>query len=248
MAQMQEGGLARKHEVLWVSDYHYLFPNFQLYNPREGAWSFEWDNWAREIRASKHPKAIRDPSHYSIEADRTDMLILAALEIDARTKFSEISKLIGITLQAVKHRYDKRIVPRDLIRDFVIRVLPHPPELSDLYEILLAFENGESMNAFFGVCEQMFPILRVIKVLGQNKLGVRAYSPHSESEHLFALLSSLARSGHLSDYSAVRIRPETQSRQMISPELFDDKIGWKYELTQHLATLETIMEHAKVKA
>jgi hypothetical protein len=61
------------------------------------------------------------------------------------------------------------------------------------------------------------------------------------------MLSKLARSGLVSDYSAVRIRPETQARQTISVELFEDKVGWKYESNRHLEALDAIVEHAKVK-
>lgn len=158
-----------------------------------------------------------------------------------------MSKFVGITLQAVKYRYDRRILPRGLIKEFTINVLPYPTEFSDMYEVLLSFEDQEGMNAFFGVYEKMFPVLRVLKVLGEKKLGVRTYTPRSETGRLFAMLSNLARSGLLSDYSAIRIRPEMQTRQTISPELFEDKIGWKYELGQHLTTLDAIVEHAKVE-
>jgi hypothetical protein len=146
----------------------------------------------------------------------------------------------------VKHRYDKRIVPRGLIKEFVMSVLPYPPELSDLYEVLLTFEDEEGMNAFFGVSGEMFPISRSVKVLGQTKLSVRAYCPRSETERLFSMLSGLARSGLVADYSAVRIRPETQTWQTISAELFENKTGWKYQSSQHLAALETIVQNAKV--
>jgi DNA-binding Lrp family transcriptional regulator len=244
--QIQEGGLARKHETIWVSDYHYLFPNFQLYDPRYRAWSFEWDTWMSRVKERRDTKVITDPVDYSIRADRTDLLILAALEINAREKFSEMSKLLGITLQAVKHRYDKRIVPRGLIKDFIINVFPYPPGISDLYEVLMTFDDDESMQAFCGTAQQMFPVQRIMKVLGKRILSVRAYTPRSETKDLFSTLSNLARSGLLSDYSAVRIRPEMQTRQMISTELFDDKVGWKYEASQHSSVLETITEHAKV--
>jgi len=248
MAETQRRGLVRKCETLWVSDYHYLFPNFELYDASDRVWSFEWDKWIDRIKEKRNSRAIRDSSHYSNEADRMDLDILAQLEIDARSKFSEISKLLGITLQAVKHRYDKRILPRGLIKDFIINVLPYPPELSDLYEFHVTFEEDEAMNAFFGVSEDMFPVQRVVKVIGEKKLGVRTYSPRSETERLFGMLSSLARSGLVSDYSALRIRPETQTRQTISTELFSDEIGWKYEFHQHLAALDAIVEHAKVNA
>jgi len=52
----------------------------------------------------------------------------------------------------------------------------------------------------------------------------------------------------VSDYSAVRIRPETQTQQTISTELFSDKVGWKYESHQHLVALDAIVGHAKVNA
>lgn len=248
VAETERRGLVRKYEAVWVSDHYYVFPNFQLYDPANRAWSFEWDRWSDRVKEKKSMKAIRDPPRYSNEADRTDLLILAQLEMNARARFSEISKLLGITLQAVKHRYDKRILPRGLIRDFIINVPPYPPEFSDLYELLLTFEDDEGMNAFFGVSEEMFPIQRTVKVLGERKLSVRTYSPRSETERLFGMLSGLARSGLVSDYSAVRIRPETQTRQTISVELFGDKTGWKYELSQHLAALEAIVEHAKLNA
>jgi len=246
VAETARQGLVRKYELVWVTDYYYAFPNFRLYDPASGTWSFEWDRWSEWVREKKDPKAICDPQRYSNEADKMDLLILTQLELNARAKFSNISKLLGITLQAVKHRYDKRILPRGLIRDFVINVLPYPPELSDLYEVLLAFEDEEGMNAFFGLSGKMFPIQRTVKVLGEKKLSVRTYSPRSETERLFSMLSGLARSGVISDYSAVRIRPETQTWQTVSAELFEDKIGWKYELTQHLAALDVIVEHAKV--
>jgi len=240
-------GLVRKYEIVWVSDYHYGFPNFDLYDPPTRAWNFEWDRWTDLVNRKKSLKSISDPSDYSTEADKTDLLILVGLEMNARTKFSEMSKFVGITLQAVKYRYDRRILPRGLIKEFTINVLPYPTEFSDMYEVLLSFEDQEGMNAFFGVYEKMFPVLRVLKILGEKKLGVRTYTPRSETGRLFAMLSNLARSGLLSDYSAIRIRPEMQTRQTISPELFEDKIGWKYELGHHLTALDAIVEHAKVE-
>jgi DNA-binding Lrp family transcriptional regulator len=246
MAETERLGLVRKYETVWVTDYHYAFPNFYLYDSADRSWSFEWDRWSDLVKEKKSPKTICDPPRYSTEADRTDLLILAELEINARAKFSEISKILGITLQAVKHRYDKRIMPRGLVKEYVMNVLPYPPELSDLYEILLTFEDEEGMNAFFGVSGDMFPILRTVKVLGERKLGVRAYSPRNETERLFTMVSGLARSGLVSDYSAVRVRPERQSWQTISVELFDDETGWKYESSRHLATLDSIVQNAKV--
>jgi DNA-binding Lrp family transcriptional regulator len=241
----QERGLVRKYETVWVSDYQYEFPDFRFYDAADCTWAFEWGRWMDSVKEKEHLKAICDPAHCSIEADRADMLILAELENNARAKFSEMSKGLGITLQAVKYRYDKRILPRGLIKDFVINVIPYPPELSDMYEVLLSFEDEESMSAFFGASEEMFPILRTVKVLGEKKLGIRTYTPHNETGQLFAMLSKLARSGLVSDYSAVRIRPEAQTRQSISVELFE-KGQWKYDLSRHLAVLDSIVEHAKV--
>jgi hypothetical protein len=155
---------------------------------------------------------------------------------------------MGMTLQAIKYRYDRRILPRGLIRDFVINLCPHPFELADMYEILVSFEDEESMDSFFGASEEMFPVLRTVKVLGEKKLGIRTYSARNETGELFGMLSKLARSGLVSDYSAVRIRPETQARQTISAELFEDEVGWKYELSRHLATLDATLEHARVRS
>jgi DNA-binding Lrp family transcriptional regulator len=248
LAATQETGLVRKYEIVWVSDYHYVFPNFQLYDPKDCTWTFKWDKWANSIKNKDHLRAIHDPPHYSVEADKTDLLILTELELNARSRFSEISKIIGTTLQAVKYRYDKRILPRGLIKDFVINLWPHPPELSEMYEVLVSFEDEEGMASFFGASAEMFPIFRTVKVSGEKKLGVRTYSPHNETGQLFGMFSKLARSGLVSDYSAVRVRPETQARQTISAELFENKMGWKYELGRDLATLDAIVEHAKVSS
>jgi DNA-binding Lrp family transcriptional regulator len=248
MAATQRRGLVRKCETVWVSDYHYTFPNFRLYDPVNCTWTFEWDKWFDSIKKKERSKMIADPPSYSVEADKSDLMILTELELNARAKFSEISNAMGITLQAVKYRYDRRILARGLIRDFVINFAHHPPELTDAYEVLLNFEDAESMNSFFGASQDMFPILRTVKVLGETKLGIRTFSPHNETGELFGMLSKLARSGLVSDYSAVRIRPETQVRQTISAELFEDKVGWKYDLSRHLATLDTVVENAKVSS
>ena len=102
------------------------------------------------------------------------------------------------------------------------------------------------MNAFFGASEEMFPVFRTVKVLGEKKIGVRTYTPRSETGRLFEeMFSKLARSGQVSDYSAVKIRPEAQSRQSISFELFE-KGGWKYYSNRHLAVLDSVVNHAKL--
>ena len=248
MAAIQERGLARKCETVWVSDYHYAFPNFRLYDPVNCTWAFEWDKWIDSVKKKDRLKAIHDPSQYTIEADKADLLILIDLELNARARFSDISRTMGMTLQAIKYRYDRRILPRGLIRDFIINLCPHPFELADMYEILVSFEDEESMGSFFGASEEMFPVLRTVKVLGEKKLGIRTYSARNETGELFGMLSKLARSGFVSDYSAVRIRPETQARQTISAELFEDEVGWKYELSRDLATLDATVEHAKVRS
>ncbi len=182
MERMQDVGLTRKCQTIWVSDHDFILPNFGLYDPVQRAWTFQWEAWTQQIKRRGYAKAITDPVDFSIRADRADLIILSALERNARVKFSEMSKLLGLTLQAVKHRFDRRIIARGLIKDFVVNVLPYPPGLSDLYEILVTFDDEESMQAFCGTAQKMFPAQRIAKVLGRRMLSVRTNTPRSETE------------------------------------------------------------------
>src|SRR2546422_10821173 len=78
--------------------------------------------------------------------DKNDLLILKELMKDARKKLSELSQMIGMTLPAAKYRFDN-LARRGFLQDYVIQVLPYPPEISDLYEVRLDFSEHKAMIA-----------------------------------------------------------------------------------------------------
>src|SRR2546425_1084488 len=109
---------------------------------------------------------------------------------DARKKLSELSQMIGMTLPAAKYRFDN-LARRGFLQDYVIQVLPYPPEISDLYEVRLDFGEHKAMIAKENFLKRLPFVLNYSRIKGTNSITIRVYLPRTEVNNLLTLLSAL---------------------------------------------------------
>jgi DNA-binding Lrp family transcriptional regulator len=159
--------------------------------------------------------------------------------MDARKKLSELSQLIGMTLPAAKYRFDN-LARRGFLQDYVIQVLPYPPEISDLYEVRLDFGEHKAMIAKENFFKRLPFVLNYSRIKGTNSITVRVYLPRTEVNNLLTLLSALVRAGAIDRFSYMLLDPMTIQAQTFHYKAFDDKSGWHYDNHEYLAALRKL--------
>lgn len=238
ISRLSKSGLLTGFKFILTSDPIPNFPDFSCYDPKFKQWSFRWDHWLRAAK-TLGPTIIEDPRDYGLHADHKDLLIVKELQTNGRKSFAELAPLLGISLQAVKYRYD-RLVSSGIIKHFEFDVYPFPVEISGYHELMLEFTSGKAMNKFLTLIGKLFFVIAVAKVLKQNALVIRTYLPQSQVGNLFSFFSALANAGFLSSYSSVRLDFASRQTQTISFELFDDEKGWAFDLENCLSELRVL--------
>src|SRR5947199_131337 len=131
-------GIATEYRLLWLEEAGSPLPDFSYYDTKKKTWTFDWPKWLDAL-AAKPAQAQRKETALPSPFDKKDLIILKELIKDGRTKLTELSQLLGMTVPAVKYRFDN-LVQSGFIREYVIDMLPFAPEISDLYEIVLDFQ------------------------------------------------------------------------------------------------------------
>jgi DNA-binding Lrp family transcriptional regulator len=244
--RLSELGLTTQSKTILTGDYVPNFPDFKYYDSVSNQWTFRWSRWLAMLK-KESSKTIGDAENYSVLMDKKDLLILKELEKNARRSFTDLAPLLGMSLQGVKYRYDKKLVPSGSVKYIAFDVLPYPEEVSAYHEVLLKFTSNRAMNRFFSLADELFFVLGVAKVLRQKSLMVRTHTLQSQVANLFAFFSQMAEEGMLESYSSVRQDFTGREVQTISYELFDADAGWTFDLKTCLLDLSKLARLARLR-
>jgi DNA-binding Lrp family transcriptional regulator len=199
-----------------TGDYVPNFPDFSYYNPYQHEWAFPWDEWLLEIMHAKPTDPLLDPPSYETTADKKDLLIVKELQANARKSYSELAALLGITLYGVKYHFDKKLSPQGILTNFQFNVVPYAKEVSAFHEIMLEFENAETMQKFISTIPRLFFVIGFSKILKKDTILLRTYILESQLHRLFEFFSELAKANLLRSYSAIRKNLQSRRTQTIS--------------------------------
>jgi DNA-binding Lrp family transcriptional regulator len=233
-------GLASKSSVIIIGDYLTNDVNYDYYDPVRKLWKFPWDKWLNSLMKRKPTRTIEDPESYKVLVDKKDLALIKELQIDAREKFVDLAKPLGITLQAVKYRYDKKLVKNKILGSSGLTIHPYPREIAAYYQIFCEFASAQKMNRFYSYFNELFFIVGRSKVLKRNALVLRVAMLESQVSNLYRFLSELCKRNILTSYSALRLRDDTRERQVIPIELFDDKTGWRFDYDKCMSALKRL--------
>jgi DNA-binding Lrp family transcriptional regulator len=245
MRQLHELGLTKGSRIVLTGDYVPNFPNFKYYNPKSNQWSYDWSRWLRALK-KKAVRMIEDPQSYDSIADKKDMIIIKELQLNARKSFASIAEVVGISLQAVKYRYDRKLVPTGIAQYSTFDVMPHPGEVSAYHETFLNFASLAEMNRFYSLLGEFFFVLGAAKVLHQNALIVRTCTLQNQVWKLFDFFSQMIREGILESYSSVRHDFRGRQGQTVSYEIFEDGKGWVVDFDKCLREVSRLTQVAPV--
>lgn len=219
--------------------------NFHWFDFKKKAWNFQWQKWVDEVLNSSEqiPQRLTDPKSYEVEIDSRDLLILKELEKDGLADFTQLSKVVKITPQAVRHRFLQHVVKRNLIEEYEVAILPYPLQVSDMGAFVLDFANQRNLAKFVNSLMDKPFALNYAKVLHKNSLLVHFYLPKTEFSNFMMSLNRLTTKEIIQDFFYVSIDVPSFKRQTVSYEYFHDG-QWIYK---HDERMKRLMEITPLK-
>jgi DNA-binding Lrp family transcriptional regulator len=233
LRRLSRANLVSDLRIIPTGDYVPNFPDFSYYNPDQHEWRFPWDQWLLEVSDATPTASLLDPPSYETEADKKDLLIVKELQLNARKSYSELAALLGMTLYGVKYHFDKKLGAQVIPTNFQFNVVPYAKEVSAFHEIMLEFEDAQSMQKFVSTIPRFFFVIGFSKVLKKPTILLRTYILETQLHRLFAFFSELAKINILRSYSAIRKNLQSRRTQTISYELYDEREGWKIDFEKH---------------
>jgi DNA-binding Lrp family transcriptional regulator len=239
--QLEETGIASRAQIFWSTCLHYIHARTKWFDKASNTWSFQWDEWLKEIPrcSTEMPITLRDPSEFPVKGDRTDVLILKELEANPLVRMTDLAKRIGISQQLAAYHYLRHVQTEGLIESFEISFPYFDRASSDGFFFIFEFDSYEKF-AKFATSLLDKPFARGLgKVLGKNALIAHLYLPRTEFRRLIDALSTLIKSKALSNYSYMIQDSGKASRQTISYEYFKNR-KWIYDHEKHIKNLKKL--------
>jgi DNA-binding Lrp family transcriptional regulator len=233
-------GIATEYRLSWLEEAGSPLPDFSYYDTKKKTWTFDWPKWLETLSGKPGQAQRREPSLPRPGTfDKKDLIILKELVKDGRTKLTELARLLGMTVPAVKYRFDN-LAQSGFISEYVIDMLPFAPEISDLYEMVLDFQAREGLALCEKVLSSLPMVLTHSRVEGANSLAVRIYLPRTQMNNLLTMLSALTRRGVLTDFTYVLLDPMTIRSQTFAFKSYEDATGWHYDNMKYFEELRKV--------
>ena len=159
------------------------------YDLRRGRWKVDWEALdKRRVPVEEPPTEPIGPS----AADKTDLLILKEIQLDATQRLSKMVRTLNLTYRTVYYHYTEHVVAQGLINRFV--VYPGPTERDGRGTAIVHLLRGLSTDELV-LAENLFqrlPFTWMDSISGEDRLYmIYTALPNSELSNMFRYISHL---------------------------------------------------------
>ena len=230
-----------RHIFYRITNFTEVVSDFDWFDFHTKSWNFQWKRWIDEVpnRSERLPPKLMEPRTYPIQVDKTDILILKELEKNGTAKFTELAEVANMTPQAVRYRYNRHIVGRNLITDYQVARLRYPLPTSDMCCFIVDFENEDKLAKFVNSLQDKPFVFAYGKVLGKHSIVVHTYTPKTEFSKLIDSMNRLTENKLIKSFLYVILDVASFKRQTISYEFFKDN-RWTYDYEKKLERLREV--------
>jgi DNA-binding Lrp family transcriptional regulator len=241
--RLEETGIARNIRLYWSTCLHTVNSTQYWFDLQSKTWIFHWDKWIDEITTEgvKLPYTLIDSKDFPLEADYSDLLILAKLQVNLTLSFREIAKVLNMTPEVVSYHYRKHILKRGLLEKPQVFFFRFDEATSDFFVFIFRFDEKDKMARFASSLLDKPFVYALGKIIGENTLIVHMHLPRNEFRRLINCLSELARRGLVQTYEYVIEDFNVRAAQTISYEYFKDG-SWIYNHDKHMENLQNLVK------
>jgi len=240
--EAQKMGILDEYALYWTTELCEMPPNFSWFDFKRRSWGFRWKSWGKELEQASDilPRGLLDAETYPILVDKTDLLLLKELEKDGAIKFTELAKVVAMTPEAARYRFQDHILKRGLIADHEVSIFPYPYQSSDLSSFVIEFKDKNALAKFSNSLTGKPFILNYTKVIGQNKLIIHFYVPKIEFLNLVDAINNFIETGIIERFFHVVLDISSYRSQTVSYEFFE-KNKWTYNHEDAIQNLKKIL-------
>lgn len=241
--ELERIGVARSVRVFWSTCFQSVQSRCNWFDPESETWKFQWDKWVEEIadEGTDLPYTLVEPKDWSVECDRTDVLILKELEKDATISFVDLAKKLEVSPQLVGYHFRNHLQRRGLMEGFEVTAFHFGMDKSDFFVFVFNFDSYGNLAKFASSLLDK-PFTKALgKILGNNALYGYMYLPKSEFRRFIDALSKLVRNGLLQSYRYLIQDLTKSSRATIPYQCFKDG-AWIYDHENFIEHLHKLVE------
>jgi DNA-binding Lrp family transcriptional regulator len=210
--------------ILYITDFIFTSPDLSKLSLTYRVWDYMPSELKRDFLEGKRIHINEDLKKSYL--DKTDVYILSRLVEDATVPLMKIAEELGTNPVKIKYHFDNHLIKQGLIRDYSIYFPRYSPELSGWFFFEFTFDREDYMERFLYALSKSIYVHAFAKELGKLRVIALLEMFWGDLSDVLQVLSELCVSGYMTDYKFSYIDLKSISVTNISPEMFDEKLGW----------------------
>jgi DNA-binding Lrp family transcriptional regulator len=211
-------------KILNLTDFIPTSPDLSRLSLTYRIWDYTSNELKRDFLEGK--RISIDENLNEAYLDKIDIYILSKFAEDATIPLIRIAKELKTNPVKVKYHFDNHIMKQGLIRDYYIYFPRYSPELSGWFFFEFTFDREDYMERFLYALSRSVYVHGFAKELGKFRVIALLEMFWGDLSDVLQVLSELCVSGYMTDYKFSYIDLKSISVTNISPEMFDEKLGW----------------------
>lgn len=187
-----------------------------------------WDYMPSELKKDFFEgKRIKlEEKRARVHVDKVDLYILSKLAEDATIPLLQIAEEIKTSPANLKYHFDNHITKQGMIRDYYIYFPRYSPEFAGFFFFEFTFDKEEYMERFLYALSKSIYSHGYAKELGKMRIIALMEIFWGDLSEVLQVLSELCISGYMTDYKFSYIDLRNIYASNLTPDMFDEKIGW----------------------
>lgn len=210
--------------ILYLTDFIFTTPDFSRLSLTYRIWDYAPSELSRDFLEGK--RISIDESLREVYLDKVDIYILSRLAEDATIPLLKIAEELGTNAVKIKYHFDNHLIKQGIIRDYSIYFPRYSPELSGWFFFEFTFDREDYMERFLYALNKSIYVHAFAKELGKPRVIALLEMFWGDLSDVLQIFSELCVSGYMTDYKFSYIDLKSISVTNISPDMFDDRIGW----------------------
>ncbi|MGB9631633.1 MAG: hypothetical protein ACPL09_06635, partial [Candidatus Methanodesulfokora sp.] len=135
-------------------------------------------------------------------------------------------KEIGTSPAKLKYHFDNHIIKQGIIRDYHVYLPRYSPDLAGLFFFEFTFDKEEYMERFLYALSRSVYSRAFAKELGKSRVIALMEIFWGDLPEVLQVFYELCISGYMIDYKFSYIDLRNIYVDNLTPDMFDEKIGW----------------------
>jgi DNA-binding Lrp family transcriptional regulator len=212
-------------KILYLTDFFFPMPDLSKLNLTYRIWDYMPSELKKDFMRGERMKLMEEKTRVYI--DNIDIHILSKLVEDATIPLLKIAEEIGTSPANLKYHFDNHIIKQGIIRDYHVYLPRYSPDLAGLFFFEFTFSKEEYIERFLYALSRSVYSRAFAKELGKPRVIALMEILWGDLQDVLQILYELCILGYIIDYKFSYIDLGNIYVDNLTPDMFDEKTGWK---------------------